>query len=231
VTSLLAILSLGFVLGMRHATDSDHVVAVTTIVSQQRSVRFAGLIGAVWGIGHTVTILVVGGAIILFSIVIPPRLGLGMEFSVALMLVGLGAVNLSGVMKSLAKAAHDHEHGPAGASAPPRPMPLVRSLMIGVIHGLAGSAAVALLVLTTIRDAHWALLYLVLFGVGTVAGMMVLTSVIALPFAIAAERFARVNRRMVQVTSLVSIGLGLVLAYKVGIADGLFTASPTWTPR
>ena len=83
-SSFLAILSLGFALGMRHATDSDHVVAVTTIVSRERSIRFAGVVGAVWGIGHTVTILLVGGAIILFHVTIPPRLGLSMEFAVAL---------------------------------------------------------------------------------------------------------------------------------------------------
>jgi high-affinity nickel-transport protein len=102
---------------------------------------------------------------------------------------------------------------------------------VGTVHGLAGSAAVALLVLTTIRDPRWALLYLLLFGGGTILGMMLVTSIIAVPFAIAAGRFARVNRRMVQVTSLVSIGLGVFLAYKIGIADGLFSSTPRWTPE
>ena len=232
MVSLLAILFLGFILGVRHATDADHVVAVTTIVSQQKSVRAAGLIGAMWGVGHTITILVVGGAIILFSLVIPPRLGLGMEFSVALMLILLGAINLTGAAKLVEGVAHAHPHGdtkPAGPRLPP--LQLARSLAIGVVHGLAGSAAVALLVLTTIRDARWALLYLVLFGVGTVAGMMLLTSLISIPFAYAADRFARVNRRMIQVTSLVSIGLGLFLAWRIGITDGLFSGAPRWTPQ
>jgi high-affinity nickel-transport protein len=229
MASVLAVLLLGFVLGMRHATDSDHVVAVTTIVSQQRSVRAAGLVGAVWGVGHTLTILLVGGAIILFSIVIPPRLGLGMEFSVAVMLVLLGAVNLTGAARRI----HEAAHGPprATAMAGLHPGQLARSLAIGVVHGLAGSAAVALLVLTTIREPRWALLYLLLFGGGTILGMMMLTSLIAVPFALAADRFAHINRRMVQVTSLVSIGLGLFLAYKIGIADGLFTSAPRWTPE
>ena len=230
MTSILAVLLLGFVLGMRHATDADHVVAVTTIVSQQRSVRAAGLIGAVWGVGHTLTLVLAGGAIILFSIVIPPRLGLSMEFSVAFMLVLLGVINLPGAMKRIEEIAHAHPD----AAAKPRPelgsLQLARSLAIGVVHGLAGSAAVALLVLTTIRDPRWALICLLLFGGGTILGMMLLTSLIALPFALAAERFAEVSRRMVQVTSLVSIGLGLFLAYKIGIADGLFSATPHWTP-
>src|SRR5262245_61857530 len=81
VMTLLSILGLGFVLGMRHATDSDHVVAVSTILSRERSARAAVLIGALWGVGHTLTIMVVGGAIILFDLVIPARLGLSMEFS------------------------------------------------------------------------------------------------------------------------------------------------------
>ena len=229
MASVFAVLLLGFVLGMRHATDADHVVAVTTIVSQQRSIRAAGFIGAAWGVGHTLTILLVGGGIILFSVVIPPRVGLSMELAVALMLVLLGVINLSGAMKRIEELAH----GDDGRAPRPvlRPMQLARSLVVGVVHGLAGSAAVALLVLTTIRDARWGLLYLLLFGGGTILGMMLLTSMMAVPFALAADRFARVNRRMVQLTSLVSIGLGLFLAYKVGIADGLFSSTPRWTPQ
>src|SRR5918999_1973014 len=88
--SSFSVLALGFLLGMRHATDPDHVVAVTTIVSQQRSVARAARIGALWGAGHTATIVLVGGAILLFRLAVPPRLGLAMEFVVAVMLVLLG---------------------------------------------------------------------------------------------------------------------------------------------
>jgi high-affinity nickel-transport protein len=210
---------------MRHATDSDHVVAVTTIVSRERSVRFAGAVGIAGGVGHTLTILVVGGAIILFRVVIPPRLGLSMEFAVALMLVGLGGVNLA-----------DRLRGPYAPHEARRPHPrganlLVRPLLVGVVHGLAGSAAIALLVLATITDPRWAFVYLLLFGVGTVGGMMLLTSAIAIPFAVAADRFARINLRMVQLTALASVVLGLMLAYRIGVDDGLFSASPRWTPE
>src|SRR6266853_1941573 len=97
--TLLSIIALGFFLGMRHATDPDHVIAVTTIVSRQRSIRHAALIGVLWGLGHTITILAVGSAIILFGLVIPPRVGLSMEFSVGLMLILLGVLNLSGMMR------------------------------------------------------------------------------------------------------------------------------------
>src|ERR1700738_4829957 len=120
--TLLSILALGFFLGMRHATDPDHVIAVTTIVSRQRSIRHAALIGALWGLGHTITIFAVGSAIILFGLVIPARVGLTMEFSVGLMLILLGALNLTGAMcwltqkfspshpKVTGDHAHLHEH-------------------------------------------------------------------------------------------------------------------------
>src|SRR5215510_3228092 len=112
----LSIIALGFFLGMRHATDADQVVAVTTIVSRERSIRSAALIGVLWGLGHTITIFLVGSLIILFGIVIPPRLGLTMELSVGLMLILLGVLNLSGMMKWITEnfaggANHTHSHG------------------------------------------------------------------------------------------------------------------------
>ena len=121
-TGLVAVAALGFFLGMRHATDADHVIAVATIVARQRSTRSAALIGAVWGLGHTLTILVVGGGIILFGWVIPPRVGLSMEFSVGLMLIILGLMNLTGVLQWMSDRAvsdaragathsHPHSHG------------------------------------------------------------------------------------------------------------------------
>src|SRR5215831_3618739 len=97
----LSILALGFFLGMRHATDSDHVVAVSTIVSREKSVLSASLVGALWGVGHSLTILIVGGAIIFFGVVLPARVGLTMEFSVALMLVVLGLLNVTGFRRDV----------------------------------------------------------------------------------------------------------------------------------
>src|SRR5580693_10706799 len=97
MVNLLTVIGVGFLLGIRHATDPDHVIAVTTIVSRQRSIRHAGLIGILWGLGHTITILLVGAAIILYNVVIPPRMGLSMELAVGLMLVFLGVMNLTGV--------------------------------------------------------------------------------------------------------------------------------------
>src|ERR1700741_2130152 len=97
--SFFSIIALCFFLGMLHATDADHVVAVTTIVSRERTIRSAALIGVLWGLGHTITIFLVGSLIFLFGLVIPPRLGLTMELSVGLMLILLGILNLSGMLR------------------------------------------------------------------------------------------------------------------------------------
>jgi high-affinity nickel-transport protein len=244
-----AVLALGFFLGMRHATDADHVVAVSTIVTRQRSLRAAWPIGALWGLGHTLTILLVGGAILLFGIVIPPRLGLGMEFSVALMLVVLGALNVRSVLKDARSIAHqqathaEHSHGGHHHShgvhshthaASPAEQPArgaLRPLLIGVVHGMAGSAAVALLVLGAISNPYLGLLYLLVFGVGTIAGMVLITCVLAVPLAVAAPRFASFQRVLAVGTGLASVALGALLVYEIGFVDGLFGAQPQWDPH
>jgi len=248
VLSVLAILILSFFLGMRHATDPDHVVAVTTIVTKQRGIAKAALIGALWGLGHTFTIFVVGTMIILFQVSIPPRLGLSMEFAVAAMLILLGVLNLTGTLRwaqekfapatlpAMTSATLSKENAASkGASAAAfRGMGLynvLRPLIVGTVHGLAGSAAVALLVMTTIRDPWWAIAYLLLFGVGTIAGMMLITAVIAAPFALTPRRFSGWNRGMAVASGLLSLSFGLFLSYQIGVVDGLFTAHPRWTPH
>src|SRR5262245_48944694 len=168
---------------MPHATDADHVVAITTIVSRERSVGRAALSGAAWGVGHTVTIVRVGGAIILFNVVIPARLGLMMELSVGLMLVVLGVMSVTGRTQASREWLSRTEAR------------LTKPLAIGVVHGLAGSAAVALLVLTTIRTPGWAVAYLLVFGLGTVLGMILVTTLIAMPFAYTSRQFSLTNRR------------------------------------
>jgi high-affinity nickel-transport protein len=210
--STLSILVLGFVLGMRHATDADHVVAVTTIVSRQPSLSRASMIGALWGLGHTATILLVGGAIVVFRFTIPPRMGLAMEFVVALMLILLGALNLSG-------RTHRALHS------------AMRPLLVGFVHGLAGSAFVAMLVLTAIPKPVWGMAYLLVFGVGTIGGMMLVTLAIATPSALTARRFGNVQRYLRVASGVASIAFGLFLAHQVGVRDGLFSANPIWTPR
>lgn len=266
MVTFLAIVALGFFLGMRHATDPDHVIAVSTIVTRERSMRHASLIGALWGLGHTLTIVVVGAAIILFSVVIPARVGLTMELSVGLMLVLLGVLNLTGFMRWITENltpggghghthphahgdyvhTHPHGHGPEAHGHAEDATPQgwldktfgrlglyqsLRPLIVGVVHGLAGSAAVALLVLTTIRNPLWATAYLLVFGIGTIAGMMLITAAIAAPLALGGNRFGSLNRYFATASGLISLGFGLFLVYEIGIVEGLFTAHPHWTPR
>lgn len=210
--SFVSILVLGFVLGMRHATDADHVVAVTTIVSDESSLWRASTIGALWGIGHSVTILLVGGAIVAFRVVIPPRLGLSMEFAVALMLILLGTINL------------------LGRRQVGRSINAARPLLVGLVHGLAGSAFVALLVVAAVPGVLLGLSYLAIFGLGTVAGMAVITLAMAVPSALSVRRFASLQRYLRLASGVASVAFGVVLVAH-GIADGLFSNVPHWTPR
>ena len=261
---LLSIIALGFFLGMRHATDPDHVIAVSTIVSRQRNILRSALIGAFWGVGHTLTIVLVGAAIILFNLVIPPRVGLSMEFSVAIMLVVLGLMNIVSFQRSVSGLAlptrkepqsihaHPHRHSDE-ADFPvtsehahhPNHTPVayldrafgrmwlyqyIRPLLVGIVHGLAGSAAVALLVLTTIRNPYWGVAYLLVFGIGTIAGMMLITVSLAstIHFIGKSRRFSRF---LAVGSGVLSLAFGLLVAYQIGFVDGLFTGHLNWSPR
>lgn len=247
---LLLVTGLGLILGVRHSTDADHVVAISTIVSKQRSIRNAALIGSVWGLGHTITIFAVGSLIILCGVEIPARLGLSMEFSVALMLILLGILNLTGAMKKVttfltpALAAGSDSPDAKGnrvaggtatdiGSAVKRlgVYQCLRPLVIGLVHGLAGSAAVALLVLSTIHNPVWAAVYLLIFGAGTMVGMMIMTAAIAVPLAFAGDRFTKLGHYFGLASGMVSLCFGSFLVYQLGFLGGLFTSHPQWIPR
>ena len=259
---LLTIVSIGFLLGMRHATDPDHVVAVSTIVSREHSVKRSALIGAAWGLGHTLTIVAVGGVILLFRVNLPPRLGLAMELAVGLMLIVLGVRNLSSLWpvaarsKPLTERPRYHAHGdyvhahhhpqaqdhPHDSGNNPvavmdlrlgrSPMyQLLRPLIVGIVHGLAGSAAIALLVLSAIPDLRWAVAYLLVFGAGTVLGMVLVTFALGSTLALGQRRFARIGRHFGLAAGLISVAFGTFIAYQIGFVNGLFTGSAHWTPR
>jgi high-affinity nickel-transport protein len=251
---LLPVLLLGLLFGIQHATDPDHVIAVATIVARTRRFGAGALVGAFWGVGHTVTITTVGIALIAFNGSIPPRVGLFLELIVALMLIVLGIVRIVWVLRdsdavpvahlseSHAHAAgsalhshlhthdeavhrHPHVHPPARllrALQMVGPAQALRAALVGLVHGLAGSAAVALLVLSTIRGTAGALGYLLLFGVGTILGMTAMTGLLSLPFTIRAPRMQRARRALALTTGAVSLAFGLYLAFQIGIVDGLF---------
>lgn len=269
MVSFLSILAVGFFLGMRHATDPDHVIAITTIVSNQRNNLRSALIGAFWGMGHTVTIFLVGAGIILFNLVIPVRVGLSMELSVAVMLIILGLMNIAGFLRTMPAGSiqsddgaqvihshahshgdyvhvHSHAHQSGVHSDTPDQTSLAwmdrlfgksslylyfRPFVVGVVHGLAGSAAVALLVLTTIRDVHWAIAYLLVFGVGTIAGMMLITMSIASAFTMVGKGRQKFSRRLALASGLLSLGFGVFVAYQICFVNGLFTTHAQWIPR
>ena len=214
--SPLSVIALGFVLGLQHATDADHIAAVTTSVTQERTVRHAARLGALWGIGHSITILLVGGALIAFRLVVPPRVGLGLEFGVALMLIGLGFANLR----------------PRGGDASaPAPTSTRRPIIIGIVHGLAGSAAVTILALSAIRETWQAVAYLAVFGLGTIAGMMLVTALIAAPALYAANAVRRAQGGIRLAAGALSIVVGMLLARELIVDGGLFAAVPAWDPH
>jgi len=258
-------MALGFILGMRHSTDADHVVAIMTIVTRQRSIKPATWVGILWGLGHSFTIFVVGVAIILFNVVIPPRIGLTMELAVAVMLILLGVLNLTGLMRWVTERvtpssvihSHVHRHGELIHAHPHLHLGahyehhhenarlsrfslmmkrlglyhIVRPFVIGIVHGLAGSAAIALLVLATIHDASWGVVYLVIFGVGTIVGMMLITTAMAASFVYTGSRFARLDRHLATIAGIISFGFGCFLVVQIGFVEGLFTSAPHWVPH
>ena len=273
----LAIALLGLVLGMRHATDPDHVIAVTTILSREHRLGAATRVGIVWGLGHTLTVLIVGAAIIVFKIAIPTRLGLAMEFAVAIVLILLGVNAAASLVRGattrmrggssrddgLVVHAHAHAHHDAIHSHPhvhadlhghdhedfddaahhdhridtdrlpsfAARRPMLRSFAVGLVHGLAGSAAIALLVLSAIPNPLWATLYLAIFCVGTIIGMGLITTAIATPFMVASRRASWIHQGLVTGSGLLSFGFGLFLAYQIGIVDHLFSSAPIWIPQ
>ncbi|MFZ0231468.1 MAG: hypothetical protein WAL41_31980, partial [Mycobacterium sp.] len=218
----------------------------STIVSRQRSIKSSATIGLLWGLGHTLTIFLVGSAIIVFGVVIPPRLGLSMEFCVALMLILLGVLNLTGVMRWITEHFTPRETVPAESlrtvSFLERTIgektigklglyQTVRPLFVGLVHGLAGSAAVALLVLSTIKSPLWSTAYLLVFGFGTMVGMMLMTAAISVPFVYAGKKLFNISRHLTAISGLASMGFGMFLVYHTGFVDRLFTSHVHWVPQ
>jgi ABC-type nickel/cobalt efflux system permease component RcnA len=236
---LLTILAVGLVFGLKHATEVDHVVAVSTIVSQQRNVWRSTLVGAMWGAGHTASLLISGVIVLTLRIAIPERVSNWLEFGVALMIIGLGAVAL---WRSLVKRndvhvhkhSHDgvshvhihfHETGTRHAEARTHNHAVsavgFKPVFIGAVHGLAGSGALTLLVLTQIQSAWLGFFYLAIFGVGSVLGMVLMSGLIGLPFALTVRNVGRVHRHLQTAAASVSIAFGLWYAYETGFASGL----------
>jgi ABC-type nickel/cobalt efflux system permease component RcnA len=237
---VLTILGVGLVFGLKHATEVDHVVAVSTIVSQQRNLWRSTLVGAMWGAGHTAALLITGVIVLSLRIAIPEQVSHWLEFGVALMIIGLGATAL---WRSLRKRndVHVHEHSHDGVShvhlhfhesetrhnkarVHSHAISAVglKPVLIGSVHGLAGSGALTLLVLTQIQSAWVGFFYLAVFGLGSILGMVLMSGLIGLPFALSARNIGRVHRHLQTSAAGLSIAFGLWYAYNTGLASGLF---------
>jgi ABC-type nickel/cobalt efflux system permease component RcnA len=239
--SAFALLGLGLLFGLKHATEADHIVAVSTIVSAERSLLRSSLVGALWGVGHTASLIFVGIIVLALRVAIPQQIASWLEFGVALMIVVLG---ISALLAALRRRSdvhlHQHKHdgvshvhihfhepktehtGAAIAHSHAVSRIGFKPLLVGAMHGLAGSAALTLLVLTQINSTMLGLLYLAVFGVGSIFGMLLMSGLIGLPFALTARRFNGVHYGLQMIAGTLSIVFGLWYAHQTGIASALW---------
>jgi MFS family permease len=227
-------LALGFVLGLRHALDADHLAAVSTFVSEERRPWRSSLIGVFWGIGHTTSLLVFGLLIAGFRLTVSLRLSQVLEFLVGCMLVFLGA----NVLLRLAKAPtvhvhphqhdgvpHSHLHFHAGEGEHAHRHEVLRlggrPFIVGIVHGLAGTAAIMLMVVSAIPSLLLAVGYIVIFGIGSIGGMMAMSLLMTVPIALAARRVNMIERVVRLGAGLFSLGFGIFLAWDVGLIQAI----------
>ena len=227
--SIVAVLSIGLVFGLKHATEVDHVVAISTIVSQHKNVFLSALVGALWGAGHTVSLLVIAAIVLTLRVAIPETVSGWLEFGVALMIIGLG---ISALWRALRKngEVHVHQHSHDGLShthvhfheKETRHQPALHAhhshavsrigwkpVLIGMMHGLAGSGALTLLVLTQISSSLIGFLYVGTFGLGSIVGMLLMSGIIGLPFALASKKLTHVHQGIQTVAAVLSICFGV----------------------
>lgn len=245
-TTSVSVLVLGFTLGLKHALDPDHLVAVSTIVSARKGIFSSSIVGGIWGLGHTLSLMLVGLGVIALHIRIPEKAALAMEFGVALMLIILGVNVLRVLLRGGTLHLHAHDHGgfthihphlhvhskgsEHHGNAMPHAISAVKdglaggkkSLFIGMVHGLAGSAALMLVVLATIPTPGLAMLYIGIFGIGSVGGMLIMSTLLGLPFVLTAGKFGSMNSVIRGLSGLVSLVFGLFLAWHIGVIEGLF---------
>lgn len=202
---------LAIVAGFSHAFEADHLVAVSSIVTHRRTARAAIRDGAFWGLGHTSTILLVAGVYLLGRYVLHPSDFRYLEAGVGAMLVGLGAFRLRKLHRTYRRPLP--HRGAATGHAPPEPTASL-AYGVGMVHGLAGSGALLLSVLTQIKGNWNSVGYLLIFGFGTVAGMMVAAGMLSLPFSTAALKNQSLHLGLTVVSSLVCAGLGMKILYE-----------------
>ncbi|HLY39056.1 MAG TPA: urease accessory protein [Candidatus Binatia bacterium] len=230
-TSAAGLLALGVLLGLRHALDVDHLAAVSTLVSARPGVRSSAAVGALWGLGHTSALLAAALVVVGLHAAIPPSVGRALELGVALMLIGLGVNVLVALARGSTVHVHRHRHGgcehahvhlhpplPAGGAHHHAVRAARRPFWVGVVHGLAGSAGLTLAIVAAIPSRPLALAYVAIFGAGSLGGMVATTTLVGMPLAVAAARFARAEAIVRLGTALASVAVGLRLAWELGAA-------------
>lgn len=244
--NLTSILVIGFLLGMKHATEADHLAAVATLATRESTLPQALRQGLAWGLGHTATLMLVGGVVLALGKALPPYMEALLETAVGVMLVALGVDVLRRLLLGR-EHVHGHSHGtdgfhihmhshvgPAPAAAPalsfsqlkfaphaelphrhehPPRVPL-RALAIGMMHGMAGSAALIVLSLQSVQSVTMGFLYITLFGIGSMVGMAILSVIIAVPLRLSAGSLTALHRIMSAAVGLFSIALGLWVIYR-----------------
>lgn len=227
---ILFVLLFGFGLGLKHAIEADHVAAVSTIVAERKSVLSSALVGGFWGVGHTLTLLAVGIFLMIFRVTIPESLEAKLEGIVGIMLIVLGANALRKLFSKENTHLHSHKHGDkthlhvhshddeVESESHHILKRSPRSVVIGMVHGLAGSAALMLFIVPTFESPAIALFYIVIFGIGSIVGMMLMSVLVGFPIYFTSGRFEKLNRSLLGLAGLFSFGLGLTIVYEKLIA-------------
>ncbi len=235
---MFTVLLFGFLIGMQHAMEADHVAAVASLASRSSSLRQTATQGAVWGFGHSLALFLFGSMVLLMDAVVPERFALGLELAVGLMLVLLGLDVLRRVVRDRIHF-HRHQHGtadhvhahshrgggehdsdPHHHDHPSRVFPL-RALLVGLMHGMAGSAALIVLTLNSVESLAQGLFYILLFGIGSILGMAILAMVISLPLRYSARSLTWAHNGLQLLVGVVTVGLGASLVYQLGVVEGL----------
>jgi hypothetical protein len=264
IMTLFSILIIGFLLGMKHATESDHLAAVASLATRQHSFVATLRQGIAWGLGHTITLMIVGSAVLALGTAMPEKMGRALELCVGVMLVGLGVDVMRRMLRQRIHfhvhrhggEAHFHAHGHAPAPSHKQVLPRLpligaqhaselpvlnlklnhaltphdhehasklpfRALAVGMMHGLAGSAALVLLSLQTVQSVPMGILYILLFGLGSIIGMALLSAVIAIPLRLSGRYLTAMHRSFAACIGLATLSLGAWMIVRIGFIEGL----------
>jgi ABC-type nickel/cobalt efflux system permease component RcnA len=235
----LGLLGLGLIYGLKHATEVDHIVAVSTIVSEHKKLGRAALVGGLWGAGHTASLVVVGAIVLGLRVAIPERVAGWLEFGVALMIIALGVLACRRALRRRTGAHfHRHDHGDnahrhihfhdststhvhswSGAHSHSITKIGLKPGLVGAMHGLAGSGTLTLLVLTQINSPLLGLIYLAVFGIGSIFGMLLMSALIGLPFVFSSRKFSGIHYGLQALAGILSVGFGFWYAYETGVSN------------